>query len=343
MSRSPRRLAGLALTSALLACTGGTSRAAPSQTPAQKHFGEAMRLFQRGEVASACRAFETSYDEEPAPGTLYNLALCHEKEGHLGQAYREFDELATRAEEQKLVDKAKAVRARADAIVPRLAIVHLIHRADARADISGLTLDDESLPMDSWRRPILVDPKAHVLVVQHTDGVAVTRPIDAIAAGQTLTIEMEDPSPVAPAPPLAGGLATTGAAGTSAAPPEATPQHQGLRRAAYVTGAVGGALLVAGGVAGIVALAKKSTLDTECPGGVCKTLGQGQADQRDARTPATLSTIGFIAGGGILATAVVLFLASPPGDDHASTSASRARLLPLVEAHLAGVGLSGTF
>jgi hypothetical protein len=96
-------------------------------------------------------------------------------------------------------------------------------------------------------------------------------------------------------------------------------------------------------VAGIVALAKKSTLDTECPGGVCKTLGQGQADQRDARTPATLSTIGFIAGGGILATAVVLFLASPPGDDHASTSASRARLLPLVEAHLAGVGLSGTF
>ena len=333
-------VACFSFTTAALACWSVATSAAPGAAPAQRHFVEAMRLFQRGEVASACRTFETSYDEEPAPGTLYNLAICHEKEGHLAEAYREFDELATRAAEQKLVEKAKAVRDRADALAPRLGILHLVHRADARADVSGLTLDGQSLPMDSWRRPVLVDPKKHVLVVQHTNGVAVTRSIDAVAAGQSLTIEMEDPPRV-----MAAEAAPSAFPTSSIATAPAAPRHQGLRRAAYVTGGIGAALLVAGGVAGIVALSKKSTLDGECPDGHCMSLRTGLTDQSAADTPATLATICFATGGAALATGIVFFLLSPPGTgaDHPSAAASRPLLLPLLDAHLAGAAIAGTF
>ena len=308
-------LAACAASLLLTSAAAAQGQAPPTQ--AQAHFTQAMQLFDKGEVPSACRTFEQSFEEEPAPGTLYNMAICHQREGLLGKAYRELDELATRAEEQKLVDKAKAVRAKADAIVPKLGILHLVHRADARADVTALTLDGESLPKESWRRSVLVDPAAHTLIVQHSDGVAVTRQVPTLAAGQTVTLEMEDPAP-------SGALL-----------------HPGLRLAAYVTGGIGAALLVGGSVAGVVAIIKKSKVDSYCQDGKCTNLMLGTTAQNQGKAAAAVSTVGFAAGGALLATGVVLFLMSR--EKASSEGSSAAIVAPFADAHGGGLGVAGHF
>ncbi len=305
---------------ALLVVGSSAGAANPVATPAQTHFTQAMQLFEKGEVAGACRTFEQSFQEDPAPGTLYNMAICHEREGLVGKAYRELDELATRAEDQKLLDKAKAVRAKADALVARLGIVRLVHRADARADVTALALDGESLPKESWRKPVLVDPHAHTLVVQHSDGVAVTRAIEKIAPGQTVTVEMEDPAPLAAAAAL---------------------QHPTRRLAAYVTGGIGAALVLGGAVAGVVAIVKKSKINTDCnASNRCGDLVDADGAQRTGKTAATLSDIGFAAGGAALAAAVVLFVTSR---DSGGPAASAAMLVPIADLHGGGLGFAGHF
>ena len=317
----------------------------PPPTIAQTHFNQATQLFERGEIASACRVFEQSYAEAPAPGTLFNLAVCHEREGLSAKAYREFDELASRAEEQRLTDKAHAVRARATALTPKLGTLHLVHRADARADVTGLTLDNDTLPMDAWRHPVLVDPGVHTLVVQHADGVAVTRQVASVVAGQTVDVEMEDPAPkagVAP-PPVVSTR-------TDAAPPPRRPaQHLQLRTAAYVTGGIGAALLVGGTVAGVVAIIKKSKVNEVCPtNATCdpSKISQAKSDQSAGQTAAAFADIGLIAGGVAVATGVVLFFASRDAEPEGATATARlARpvVAPYADSHGGGLGISGHF
>jgi hypothetical protein len=298
------------------------STAPNAQTAGQTLFTQAMQLFEEGEVKSACRTFERSFEQDPAPGTLYNMAICHQREGLIGKAYREFDDLATRAEDQKLLDKAKAVRARAEALVTRLSILHLVHRADARGDVTGLTLDGESLPKESWRKPVFVDPGAHTLTAQHSDGVAVTREVSGLLAGQTVTLEMEDPPPV---------LSTS------------QPEHHPTRRlAAYVTGGIGAALVLGGSVAGVVAIVKKSKVDSECDANDrCENLSGASDAQRTGKTAATLSDIGFAAGGAALAAAVVLFVTSR--DSAGPQAPAAATLVPIADPHGGGLGFAGHF
>lgn len=74
---------------------------------------------------------------------------------------------------------------------------------------------------------------------------------------------------------------------------------------------VGAAGLILGGVMGGLAIGKHDDLDTACPAGQCP------ADQQDNldsyRTLGTVSTIGFIAGGVLAATGLVLVLVAPSG------------------------------
>jgi hypothetical protein len=209
------------------------ARPLPTSRPtggAVDHFKEAVDLFGRGEIVAACRKFEQSYAEDAAPGTLYNLAQCHEREGRIADAYREYDALASLAESAKLADKAASVRARASALLPRLGRVDLVHRSDAVSGISGLTIDGTPFAVDVSKKPLYLAPGAHVIGIQHADGVTVTRRIDAIAAGESRRVEMEDPAPAQP----------------KASAPRVVRQevvvNRKRRTAAYVVGASGAVL-----------------------------------------------------------------------------------------------------
>jgi hypothetical protein len=80
---------------------------------------------------------------------------------------------------------------------------------------------------------------------------------------------------------------------------------------------VGGAGLALGGITGILALGKRKSIDDSenCKDDQCYPAEQPLADSYNSLR--TWSSVGFIAGGALAATGVVLLLAGPSA--HAST------------------------
>jgi hypothetical protein len=306
-----------------------------SSSAAVDQFKEAVALFERNEIAAACRKFEQLYAEGAAPGTLYNMAVCHEREGKLVEAYSEYDDLASRAEAAVRTDKAAAIRARANAILPRLARLDLIHRADAVSGVIGLSLDGRALLPDAWRRPVFVAPGRHVLDVTHADGTVVTRRTEALPAGGAARLEMEDPAPVriTPSKPQARPLVLW----------EETRVNRPRRALAVAAGAVGFGLVVAGAVLGLTAFAKRNDEERACLAGVCPSVAaQANAiqERHDGKVDGTLSTLGFAAGATSLAAGVILFVSSR---QRVTVRESGWRLTPWSDGHGGGLGAGLSF
>jgi hypothetical protein len=116
---------------------------------------------------------------------------------------------------------------------------------------------------------------------------------------------------VGPAPAPVATAATPGADGDATAKPAASGKTQ--RVAGIVVGAVGIAGLGLGGIFGVLASSKWSTAQRECPShSGCS--AQAMSDRSSAVTSATVSTVGFIAGGVLLAGGLTLFFTAPKGD-----------------------------
>ena len=98
---------------------------------------------------------------------------------------------------------------------------------------------------------------------------------------------------------------------------DSTPSPQGggktQRVLGFVAGGVGIAGLAAGGVFGALASSSWKTAQRECPDHAgCST--QAMNDRSHAVTDATVSTVGFIAGGVLLAGGLAIYFTAPRGD-----------------------------
>ena len=94
-----------ALASVIL-CAPAVAYAGDGRSPAVTAMAEALfkegkKLLAEQKVPEACRKFESSYRIDPAPGTLINLALCHEQEGKLATAWGEFNEYAANCQKKR--------------------------------------------------------------------------------------------------------------------------------------------------------------------------------------------------------------------------------------------------
>jgi hypothetical protein len=127
-------------------------------TPAYAQRAEGEAEFQRGKslmaagkVAEACTAFEASMRIDPAKGTLYNLALCHEKLGKIASAWSEFVELSRT---DTNAARAKDATKRAAALEPQLTRMHLVIASAAddehvtRGELDVTALRDSDAPVD---------------------------------------------------------------------------------------------------------------------------------------------------------------------------------------------------
>jgi hypothetical protein len=112
------------------------------------------------------------------------------------------------------------------------------------------------------------------------------------------------------------------------------PSSSGLRTAAWVIASAGVAGVVAGSVLGVLAIADND--DAHCtPANVCT---DPQA-RRDAQRMALGSTVGFVAGGALLAGGILLFVLAPR-----STSKTAAfHVEPAVASNGAGVVFGGAW
>jgi hypothetical protein len=173
---------------------------------------------------------------------------------------------------------------------------------------------------------IQIDPGAHEVTVEAEGQPPVTESL-VVHEGEKdrrESITVGTPAPATTAPSTGGGATTPAPGGGSEKPPE-EGSGNGLRVAGLVTAGVGAVGLVLGGVFGAMASSTYSTAKNECgPNlGACKP-GNAIKDHDAAVTDATISTVGFIAGGVLAAGGLTLFFIAPKGNSSPSVGLSPA-------------------
>jgi hypothetical protein len=272
-----------------VAMTAGSSAAVAQRSDpaaAEALFREGRAAADAGDHATACKKFKESNRLDPAPGTVFNIADCEEKLGHLATAWTLFREVAQRLKSDD--DRTAIATSRSAALEPRLPRLSIVLAPDAPPG-ARVFRDGVELQAGAFDTALPVDPGKHLLAVeapQHERAEATVSLREGEAKRETL----------------------------SAGKPAPASGHGGARRTVgFVIGGLGLAAAGVGAVTGILVLDRKSTVDDNCDAAKrCNPTGAEAADS--GRTLAPISTVSLVAGGVALAAGVVLVLTSGSSD-----------------------------
>ncbi len=168
---------------------------------------------------------------------------------------------------------------------------------------------------------------------------------EPIVIGSAVAAATPPPSPrptATPPPPTTPPPATTAPPAT---PPTAQPEASGgssQKTIGIVVGVAGLGGIVLGSAFGAIASSKWSSSHSECPAPGCAQHAQAVADHDSASSAATVSTIGFVAGGVALAAGAILFFTAPSSNT-ATGSSVGVRVAPSVGPGSGGFLLQGVF
>lgn len=277
-----QRSIGVALVATSL-WASSAAMAADDPVRAAQLYKAALELMEQKKFAEACPKFAEARRLNPSSlNSLISLAKCYDLAGKTASAWARYQELAFEFKKQGNADGEQAARKRSDELEKTLSKLQI----STSGDTAGLVihLDGEDVPKAALGSPVPADPGKHV--------------IEATAPGfnvwqTTVTVGAKNDNQKVEIPPLVA---------------KPKPSNS-LRTAAYVTGGVGLAGLVVGGVFGGLAASDASSLEKLCPDKKCSTK-EAQDARASANTKALVSTIGIGVGGAALATGVVLFIVS---------------------------------
>lgn len=306
---------------------------------AEDLFRQAKALMDQKKYKEACEKFEGSQRLDPSTGTLLNLADCNEKQGKLASAWAQFGEAATLAKRAGTPDRAAVAQDRAKALEPRLSRVRL--NVGDKAKVPGLQIfrDDIALDSATWNGLSATDTGKHVFKATAPGKLEWKQIIDVVGEGKATDVTVP---PLADAPveakPEVKPLPT--ATETTPPPPPPPPPDNTLKTAGFVVGGLGVVGLGVGAIAGGLASSQWNKAKDNCPANVCKDQA-AQNDAEGAKTKATLSTVGFVAGGVLLAAGVTMVLVAPTNATPATTGAFKRPIRSLAVAPTAGPGAAG--
>jgi hypothetical protein len=286
------------ITAPALAQTGG------SKAAAEALFTEGRSLAQAGKCDEAIPKFQASQKLDPGVGTLLNLAECYEQVGKTASAWAEYREVISLARLAGSKDREELAMQKAKAIEPKLSRLAIKVSGDASG--MSITRDGEALEAAELGVAIPVDPGNHV--------------IEASAPGkqkfsQTVEVGKDADSKVVEIPALADGGEAGPGPGGGDQPASSSSDGSTQRTIGLVMGGAGIVGVGVGAFFGLSASSKWSDAKDKCsdyPYG-CGSDGVSLAD--DAKSAGTISTIGFIAGGVLLAGGAALYFTAGSGDD----------------------------
>jgi hypothetical protein len=213
-------------------------------------------------------------------------------------------------------DKDVQLQAQKDAarelekLLPRIPslVILVAHGAEPSA---AVTLDGKAVPPALLGEEQPVNPGAHQIKVS-VGAQQIERQVtlkEAEKKRESIDLKASDGAGAAPTT----ATATTAPSPSTSAATEATADTGGSgsrKTLAFVALAAGGAGLVVGGVSGVLAIGKRGSLEDSgsCQGDVCLPSQRGDVESLD--TLRTVSSIGFIAGGVLATTGLVLLLTS---------------------------------
>ena len=309
--RTHRTAAALTFCSALLIAGFAAAQPAGAQPTDASRASDAERLFREGrsameagDLARACPKFAESERLDPAPGTLLSLADCEERARSFVKA-REHYLLAASGFPKKDPRRAFAT-GRAQTLEKRIAHVTLRLAPDAPAEAS-VRLGDSVVPRSDLGASTAIDP-GDVQVKVSAPGRKENAFTVTLAEGETKDVACELGVPEAPAASDAsapsGARSDIGSASAASSDPR--------RTVSFVLLGVGAASLIVGGVSGVLAATKASTVNEHCDASsACDQEGVDAATS--GRFLAPLSTVTLIAGAVLAGAGAYFYFASAQG------------------------------
>jgi uncharacterized protein YfiM (DUF2279 family) len=282
---------------------------------AEALFRDGRALFEAGRISEACRKFAESQRIDPKLGTLLNLARCHKDEAKFASAWEEYSEavrVAKRTSQKDREELAQAEITQLETVLTRVVI-------NMPAPVTGqeVTLDGLSVRAETFGTPLPINPGEHKVEVKAPGHEPLTLPLVAEKTRANLTLEIPALKQT-PKDKPAGGPSE----GKPATPPgEVSTSFLTKRTGAYIALGVGVVGVGAGVVFGLRTLSKRDEAAGRCPNNLCDPTGKELGDQ--AKSSATLSTVGVAVGVAGLATGITLFVLSRP-------SAGAVAVMPMV-------------
>ena len=274
---------------------------------AEDLFRRAKALMAQNRPAEACPLFQESYRSEPAPGTLLNLALCHEAIGKIASAWGEFRsaEQQARAATPPREDRIKLAREHAEALEPRLSRIKIVVPSEARAPELVVKIDGETKSEVLWSG-VAVDPGTRVVEASAPGKkpISIKVKVDDEGVLQSVTIPTLADLPVALATPTAG---------TDMRELEEYASNRAKRATGFVIGGIGLATLAAGAAFGVAAIVNDSDAK-ECTAPCYADRPAGQASDRATDRALVFANIANVTVPlGAVATLVGTYLVSGAG------------------------------
>lgn len=316
---------------------------------AQALFDQARQLSQQGRFAEACPKFQESNRLDPAAGTQFNLADCYDRAGRTASAWAAFLEAASQMRAVGQRDREKAAQQRAEQLEPRLP--RLIVLVPDENQLPGLEVrrNGVSVGTAQWGTPVPVDP-GEIELEASAPGKLTAKQALRLEEGKTVTYNV---------PALAVDPSVAVAA-TSQAKPEPEPEPEPAKpepaQAKPADKGSNAPWIITLGAAGIIGLGVGTTFailadqqyddslqdcDIDDPN-MCGVDGYNQ--RNDARTKGTVATVGFVAGGALLATAAIVWIASGSSKSkQASAQHPRVSAAPVLGPGHAGLAMQGSF
>jgi hypothetical protein len=334
MPSSNGRLVGVALVlGSLLSTSIAQAQGVSESALAEGLFRTGRALVAQGKYAQACPKFAESQRIDPKLGTLMNLALCHEKEGRTASAWAEYVQAAELASRAGQADREKVARTSAAALEPTLP--RIVLRQDGSDPVTVL-LDDHVIGAAVLGTAFPIDPGAHELIVNAPGHKTFSQQITIVAAPgeKMVTIPKLD---------LAGPVVVPVPSAVVQGPADASNHAgpYGHRVLGYALVGGGAAVVVAGGIAGIVAFKEKSAAGPQCSATQCTQ--EGLNDISSMKAAEAFSTVAFAAGIVSTGAGVYFILTSGTRTEPSPLPQASLHLAPVVGPGVGGLSFAGTF
>lgn len=317
----------LLLTSfAILTLAGSAAAQQHDPIAAESLFRDAREAFKKGDYQAACPKFAESNRLDPATGTLFNLADCEERAGKTASAWQHWRDVIDALRSNTGDERYGIANQHATALEPRLPRLRIKW---ARSAFPNATVkrDGVELGAMSMDAALPTDPGAHTIEVTASGRKPAIFNVQAVEAKTTdVEVSVGDEIPVAVKPdnnnttdPGNQQHVTDPNAHTDSnnnnyvVPDRGSGGSSGLVILGVVSMVLGGGALITGIATGGVALADKSTIDSECSsvGKLCSMAGLNAT--KDAPTMALVSDITLIAGSVLIVGGLVLAIAGSGG------------------------------
>lgn len=345
-----------ALSSTLVAASLALSVAHPAfaqdKAVAESMFNAGKTAMDAGDYKAACKNFAESQRQDPSQGTLLNLGRCHELQGKLATAWSYYKEGARMAQLKGDSERAEAGRKLASELEPKLSKLTVTSAPAVPGLVVARTRKDdgERVEIGSGAMGIALDVDPGQYVIE-----ASAPGYKAYKADVTIGPNADKQSVALPALEKGPDDAAAPPPGSTTEPPPAGDEGgmSGLTIAGFVVGGVGVVGLVVGTITGLSASSTASGAKDDpslCPDQKCTAAGLQEIDS--AKSSATISTVGFIAGGVLLAggaTMVILGLSqggdakSDASNPHTIHIAKHVELEPVAGPQGGGMWMSGAF